>query len=423
MASDSTWTSTRRPPAEVDAVPAIPSRIAAISLPPFDVLNTAAARLRSEGHDVITLGQGVPGFGPPPAALEAARRALSDPATHLYCADAGRLSLRAALSDKLGARHGIDASPEDLIITAGGNQAFMLAATTLLAPGDEVILAAPYFVNQEMALRAIGAVPVEAGAPEARGFRTTWADIAPHVTRRTRAVVLCTPSNPTGAVISPHDLTRIVLELRSRGILVLCDETYMHFVYEAAAGVPTAPGTGNLITPASAAAVEGWRENVVVLGTFSKSFGMTGWRLGYLLAGSMVCDQAIKIQDAMIICAPVIAQVAAEAAVRESWDYAYTFHDEFRRRRRVLVEELATIPGLHWTVADGGFFAFVRVAGCTDSLALSRDILDAVDVVTIPGATFGRSGEGYLRLSYGAADEPTLRKACARLREFFVARG
>lgn len=401
-------------------MPSVPSRIRAISLPPFDVLNTKAARLRSEGHAVITLGQGVPGFGPPPGAIEAARGALSNAATHLYCPDAGLLSLRQALCARLAAHHGINATPEDLIITAGGNQAFMLAATTLLDHGDEVILSAPYFVNHEMALRAIGAVPVEAGVYEAQGFRTRWVDIEPHITSRTRAVVLCTPSNPTGAVIDAGELTRIVLELRARDIVVMCDETYMHFVYQGSAGLAGSPGrTGGIHTCASAAAIEGWRDNVVVLGTFSKSFGMTGWRLGYLLAGSQVCEQAIKIQDAMIICAPVIAQIAAEAAVRESWDYAYAYHDELRARRRVLAEELATIPGLHWTPTDGGFFAFVRVDGCSDSLALSTAILDAVDVVTIPGATFGQSGEGYLRLSYGAADQAMLREACGRLRKFF----
>ena len=405
-------------------MPTVPARVAGISLPPFDVLNNKAARLRAEGHDVITLGQGVPSFGPPPAAIDAARRALSDPATHLYCADAGVLSLRRALCEKLAAHHGITATPDEVIITAGGNQAFMLAAMTLIDPGDEVILSTPYFVNQEMALRAIGAVPVEAAVYEAQRFRTRWIDIEPHITSRTRAVVLCTPSNPTGAVIAATELERIVLELRARGIVVFCDETYMHFVYGDGSGGSGATGSAGPIGPisASAASVDGWRENVVVLGTFSKSFGMTGWRLGYLLAGSPVCDQAIKIQDAMVICPPVLAQVVAEAAVRESWNYAFTHHPELLARRQLLAEELAAIPGLHWTPADGGFFAFVRVDGCADSVALSTAILDAVDVVTIPGRTFGECGEGYLRLSYGAANEEALREACRRLGKFFRTR-
>ncbi|MEP6592375.1 MAG: pyridoxal phosphate-dependent aminotransferase [Acidobacteriota bacterium] len=388
-------------------MPPVSSRAASISLPPFDVLNNMAAARRAAGRDVITLGQGVPSFAPPPAALEAARAALPLAATHLYCADAGLLSLREALCEQLGAYHGITATPDDLIITAGGNQAFMLAATTLLDPGDEVVLAAPYFVNHEMALRAVGAIPIEAGTTEAEGFRTSWRSLEPHLTARTRAVVLCTPSNPTGAVIAPAELGRIIAELSARHIRVMCDETYMHFVYDG----PRGP---------SAAAAAGWRDHVVVLGTFSKSFGMTGWRLGFLLAGADICEHAIKIQDAMIICAPVIAQIAAEAAVRESWTHSYAYHDEMRARRRVLAEELATIPALHWTPTEGGFFAFVRVEGCTDSTALATAILDAVDVVTIPGATFGRSGEGYLRLSYGAAGEATLHEACARLRTYFA---
>ncbi len=396
-------------------MPSVSARAAAISLPPFDVLNILAAERRSAGRNVITLGQGVPGFGPPPAAIDAARDALSRPATHLYCADAGLLSLRDALASRLRAHHGIDAAADDLIITAGGNQAFMLAAATLLDHGDEVILGAPYFVNHEMALRAVGAVPIEAGTSEAQGFRTHWRDIEPHITPRTRAVVLCTPSNPTGAVIDAAELARIIRELGTRRIMLMCDETYMHFVYDG-----PQPAHGGILTSPSAAASIGWRDHVVVLGTFSKSFGMTGWRLGYLLASPEICAHAIKIQDAMIICAPVISQIAAEAAVRDSWTYAYDYHDELRARRQVLVEELASIPGLHWTPTAGGFFAFVRVAGCTDSAALSRDILDTVDVVTIPGATFGRSGEGYLRLSYGAAGQDTLREACGRLRRFFA---
>lgn len=385
--------------------PRIPDRVSGLTLPPFDALNGKAAALRQQGHHVISLGQAVPGFGPPPAAVDAARRALSDPATHRYGADAGLISLREALSEKLSGERSIDSAPDDLIITAGGNQAFMLAALTLIDPGDDVVLAAPFFVNHEMAVRAIGAVPIEAPLPEAAGFAARWVDIEPYLTPRTRAVVLCSPSNPTGAVVAADDLTRIVRELASRGITLISDETYLHFVYGGAA--------------ASAASVDKWRENVVVVGTFSKSFGMTGWRAGYLLTDREVCQDALKIQDAMIICAPVISQIAAEAAVRESWNHAWSFHDDFRARRAALAEGLATIPRLHWSPTSGGFFAFVRVDGCRDSVRLAADILDRVHVVTIPGATFGRSGEGFLRLSYGAAGVEELKEACGRLKQYF----
>ena len=381
----------------------IPARVANLLLPPFDVLNSKAAALRTNGHDVISLGQAVPGFGPPAAAIEAARRALANAETHRYSPDAGILSLREALCEKLAAHRGVRVEPDDVIITAGGNQAFMLAAMTLIDAGDEVVLTTPYFVNHEMAIRAIGAIPIEAPLDETAGFRARWDDIAPHLTTRTRGVVLCSPSNPTGAVIDPAELARIVRELSSRGLTVFSDETYLHFADDAA----------------SAAAMDGWREHVVVVGTFSKSFGMTGWRVGYLIADSQVCQQALKIQDAMIICAPTVSQIAADAAIRDDWNYAHSFRQVLLERRAALQQGIEGIPRLHWRSTAGGFFAFARVQGCDDSMALASDILERAHVVTIPGATFGTAGEGFLRLSYGAASAGQLREACRRLGAFF----
>ena len=384
----------------------VSSRVSGLVVPPFDELNQKAAGLQRQGHDIINLGQAVPGFGPPASAIDAARRALPEAATHRYSADAGLLTLREALCGTFESERTTDVRSDEIIITAGGNQSFMLAVMTLIDPGDEVILAAPYFVNHEMAIRAVGGTPIEAPLQESAGFSARWSDIAGHITARTRAVVLCTPSNPTGAVIGGDELARIVRELSDRGILLVSDETYLHFVYDG--------------MHASAASVEGWRRNVVLVGTFSKSFGMTGWRAGYLLADRDVCSQAIKIQDAMIICAPVISQIAVEAAVRDNWNYARSFHDDLRARRTALAEGLAAIPQLEWSPTAGGVFAFVRVNGCRDSVALADDILDRAHVVTIPGATFGRSGEGFLRLSYGASSVEELTEACARLRNFFA---
>lgn len=376
-----------------------------IDLPPFDPLNIRAAQLRAAGHHVISLGQALPYFSPPACALDAARAAIDRPEVNFYSTDPGLLSLRTALAARLSETIGADATPDDLVITAGGNHAFTLALTTLVDSGDEVVLPAPYFTNHQMAICAAGATAVEAPIADREMFSVVWNDIEPHLTSRTKAVVLCNPSNPTGATLDPHEGALIVSELASRGIVVFSDETYMHFVYEGAHW--------------SAASTSGWRRNVVLLGTFSKSFGMMGWRVGYMLADAGVCEQAIKIQDAMIICAPVISQIAAEAAVRERWTYAASFHDELRRRRGILVDGLADISGLHWTPTRGGIFAFVRVDGCDDSTRLANDLLENAHLVTIPGAAFGRSGEGFLRLSYGYADSADLAEAVQRLRRFF----
>jgi aminotransferase len=383
----------------------IPSRAAHIVPAQFDVLNSRAAELRAHGHSVISLGQAVPGFGPPPQAIDAAREGLARADTHIYSADAGHASLRQALCDRLDGAHGVHVTPDEVIITAGGNQAFMLALMTLVDPGDEVLLPSPYFVNHQMAIAALGAVPREVPLTEERGFVLRWQDLEPSISPHTRAVVVCTPSNPTGAVVPRDELARVARELAARDIILFCDETYARFVYEEEF--------------TSLAALPAWRRNGVVVSTFSKSFGMTGWRVGYLLAAGHVCEAAIRIQDAMIICAPVPSQVGVEAAVRENWDYPESFRPELMLRRELLAKGLRDIPRLCWTPTAGGFFAFVRVDACRDSSALAAEILERAHVVTIPGSTFGRSGEGFIRLSYSAASRTELQTALHRLREFF----
>jgi aspartate/methionine/tyrosine aminotransferase len=383
------------------------SRIQNIELPPFDPLNRRAAELRRAGHHVISLGQAVPFFPPPEAALRAARAALDTPEVNRYATDPGVPSLRSALAERLADTARTPISGDDLVITAGANHGFTLALTTLVDPGDEVILPAPYFTNHQMAISALGATPIEAPVADRVTFEVRWADIEPHLTQRTKAVVLCNSSNPTGAPVDAAEGPRIVREAAARGIVVFSDETYMQFVYE---GVHW-----------SAASVPEWRQNVVVVGSFSKSFGMMGWRVGYMLADASVCEQAVKVQDAMIICAPVISQMAAEAAVRESWSYPESFHGELRQRRRILAEGLASIPGVEWTPTRGGLFAFARIAACQDSTRLSDELIERAHVVTIPGAAFGASGEGFLRLSYGYANSTDLAEAVQRLRRFFGA--
>jgi aminotransferase len=316
--------------------------------------------------------------------------------------------LRRALAERLRESAGIDCGPDELLITAGANHAFTTALTTLVSAGDEIVLPAPYFTNHQMSVQAAGAVPIEAAVADRDTYAVTWDDIATALTDRTRAVVLCNPSNPTGTPVDAASGTRIVSELADRGILAISDETYMHFVYEGRHW--------------SAASVANWRRNVVVIGTFSKSFAMMGWRVGYLLADGPVCEQATKVQDAMIICAPTISQIAAEAAVRDDWDYPGKFHADLLDRRARLSAGLQQCASVSWVPTSGGFFAFVRIDGCADSNDLARRLLEEAHVVTIPGASFGRSGEGCLRLSYGSVATEALARAVERLAGFLQRR-
>lgn len=382
----------------------IPRRVRDIELPQFDLLNDIAAAWRARGADVITLGQALPGFLPPPAAIDALRAALDDPAAHIYSSDAGIPELRGALAASLAVL-GADVDPAaEIIITAGGNQAFQLALTTLVDPGDEVVLVSPYFLNHEMAVRSVAAVPVEAPTNAARGFQATWDDIVPYVTPRTTVVVVVSPSNPTGAVVAGEELRRIVDECQARGIAVFVDETYLRFVYETA--------------PATAAAIAGWRKNVVVVGSFSKSYAITGWRCGYMLAAPAVVSEALKVQDCMVICAPVPVQRAVAAVLERDAGYPSRWLPELRTRRDMLVEALGGIPGVVPVHPAGGFFVMAQLPAPSDSRRTALELIETQQVVTIPGAFFGTAGEGFLRISYGAVSLERLQAACARLAAF-----
>jgi aspartate/methionine/tyrosine aminotransferase len=198
--------------------------------------------------------------------------------------------------------------------------------------------------------------------------------------------------------------------MADRGIILITDETYQHFTYEGA----------RHFSPASVPQI---RSQVVTVGSFSKSFSMTGWRIGYLLAEPAFIEQALKIQDTMVICAPVIAQKAALAALRGDPQHLVHHRELLEQRRRLLLEELSDIPTLTWQPTRGSFFAFVRVKDCKDSTMMAMDILKHAHVATIPGSLFGKSGEGYLRLSYGSVEPKELKTACHRLADFFRTKG
>ncbi len=383
----------------------IPARIREMDLPPFDSLHRRALELRQQGHPVIWLGQAVPFFPPPAVALAAAQAAMAAPETHRYASDPGLPRLRASLATRLTQSLDAQVDANEIIITAGANHAFALVLTTLVSAGDEVVLPGPYFANHHMLVRAMGATAIEAPVADRHTFAVRWSDIEPHLSPRSRMIVLCNPSNPTGAALDADEGRRIVAQASARGLIVVSDEAYMHFLYEGAHW--------------SAASAHAWRDTVVVIGTLSKSLGMMGWRVGFVLADRAVCEQAVKVMDAMIICAPVISQIAADAAVREAWPYASGFLDELRARRQVLADGLADIPGVDWTPGRGGLFAFARVSGCTDSRALAARLMEDVHLVTMPGASFGQSGEGCLRLSFGFAGQDELREATRRLKAYF----
>jgi aspartate/methionine/tyrosine aminotransferase len=387
----------------------VPERIRSISPPPIEVISSHAEKLRREGAQVISLGQAVPGFPPTDGAIEMARQALEEPSTHIYSADPGIFPLRKALSTTLAEHNRMEVDPEnEIIITAGANQAFVLASLTLLEPGDKVLLPSPYYFNHEMAIRMVGAVPVKVPLSENTGFRLRMGDLKPYLETDPRALVIVSPNNPTGSVYDPAELRRIGRTLAPREITIISDETYQHFVYEDAEHF-------------SLASVPEISSQVITIGSFSKSFSLTGWRVGYLVSERNFIREALKAQDSMLVCAPVISQKAALGSLQEPVEVITWRREILNQRRQFLIERLDGIPQLTWRPTNGAYFAFVRVEGCTDSARLAMDILDSVHLVTIPGSVFGQHGEGYLRLSYGSLELPDLEEACKRLSRYFAA--
>jgi aminotransferase len=372
-------------------------------------LNALAAERRATG-DLVNLGQGVADFPPPPAALAAARAALTDPATHLYSHDAGLLELRAAIARKWARDAAVTLDPErEIIVTAGGNQAVAMALLGCIDPGDDVLLPSPYYFNHQMAVHLTGARAIAAPLAPEDGFALRWERLAPHLTPRTRAAILCTPSNPTGAVADPDALRTCVRELVARDVTVLVDETYEYFVFDGARH--TSPAADPALRP-----------HVITLGSFSKTFGLAGWRVGYLFAPAPFVTEALKIQDTLVICAPVIGQRAV-AAVLDSDYYPRLAAQraELAARRDALAAGLARIPRLTWRRTAGSIFAFVAVDDARPSAALARDLIRDAGVLALPGTAFGAAGEHHLRLSYGSAPVPVIEEALRRLAGFFAA--
>ena len=247
-----------------------------------------------------------------------------------------------------------------------------------------------------MALRAAGVQPFEVPCTGASAVDELLARITPAI----RGVVVTTPSNPTGEVLSSGALLTLATALKHAGIRLVIDETYLPLVYDA--------------PPASATR---WlhMENVLVVGSFSKTCAMMGWRIGYLAAPAQVTAEALKVQDAMIICNSAIAQHALLAVLREAPRYYETMLPVLRERRDYLMSRLADVDGTDWVHPAGGLFLFTRVNSCADSYALSRRLLDDAHVATVPGRAFGEAGEGFLRISYGAVEVAALERACDRI--------
>jgi aspartate aminotransferase len=391
-------------------------RVNRIAVSPTAAVVNEAEKLKARGVDLADFGMGEPDFATPEHIKQAAIRALDENRTK-YTATAGIAPLRQAICTWHAAQLGSSYQPAECVVNVGGKHALFNVVCSLINSGDEVVIPAPYWVSYPDIVKYAGGKPVFLHTQEADGFGVRAADLEKVLTPKTRMVIINSPSNPTGAVVAPQEFQKILALCRARGIWLLSDECYSHFVYGGA-------------KPFSIASQPDSKNHVIIIGSFSKTFAMTGWRLGYVLAPKPLIDAVIKMQSQSTSNPNSITQYAALAALNGPMDEVAAMLAEYDRRRKHIVAGLRAIPGIRCNDPQGAFYVFPNIANCkvngapvprtaageADSSWVARELLERAHVALVPGDGFG--APGYLRLSYAASIEK-LDEGIRRLTKFF----
>jgi len=354
----------------------------------------AAMRMKAAGVDVVDLGAGEPDFDTPGHIKEAAAEAMRAGQTK-YTPTGGTRKLQEAIVGYYEREFGARLEPDEVMATAGGKQAIFNAVVTLCGPGDEVLIPKPYWVTFPEIVNFAGATPVFIDT-EASGFHLKAGQVAAAITPRTRLIIINSPSNPSGRVISPREFEKIMEEAAARGVYVVSDECYLRFVYP-----PAEVFTAATLAPEL-------RARLCIAGSFSKTYAMTGWRIGYSVAPAAWTREMNKVQSHSTSNPSSISQAAAAAAFDSSQECVAAMLAEYRRRRDWLVRALQDIPGLRCLEPEGAFYAFPDVRGCygervRSSAEFADKLLEEAQTVVTDGAGFG--SEGYIRMSYATSME------------------
>jgi len=340
---------------------------------------------------VISLGLGEPDFTPPPHVLEAAKKAMDEGKTH-YTSNAGIPELREGLVRKAKQDYGMSYDPlSEVLITVGGTEAIFLALTALINSGDEVLVPNPGFVCYEPDVLLAGGVPVSMPLLEENNFKLDADVVMSLITDRSRVMILNSPNNPTGSVLSHDDIASLAKLAVEHDLVVISDEVYEKILYDN-------------IKHYCVATFPGMRDRTIVVNSFSKTYAMTGFRVGYALGPKELIATMLKAHQYVTACASAPAQYAAVAALEDPQSFTGDMVREFDRRRRLLHSGLSEIDGFHCILPKGAFYAFANVKEFgLSSEKFAGFLFDKGKVVTVAGASFGECGEGYLRLSYAAA--------------------
>ena len=379
----------------------VSARLAAIAPSATLAVDAKAKALKAAGRPVIGFGAGEPDFPTPDYIVEAAVAAAKDPANHKYSPAKGLPVLREAIAAKTLRDSGYEVSPDDVLVTNGGKQAVFQAFASVVDPGDEVLLPTPYWTTYPEVIALAGGTTVEVFAGADQGYKVTVEQLEEARTERTKVLLLCSPSNPTGAVYTPAELTAIGEWALERGIWVITDEIYEHLLYDGAE-------TAHVVK-----LVPELAEQTIVLNGVAKTYAMTGWRVGWMIGPSDVVKAATNFQSHLTSNVANVSQRAALAAVSGDLSAVDGMRAAFDRRRRLIVDMLSRIDGLEVPVPQGAFYVYPSVEGLIgrslrgttidSSATLAGLILEHAEVAVVPGEAFGPSG--FLRLSYATSDD------------------
>ncbi len=379
----------------------ISDRVAGLAPSATLAVDAKAKALQARGEPVIGYGAGEPNFPTPAHVVEAAALACAQPVNHKYTPTAGLPELRAAIVDKSRRDSGLEITSDQVLVTNGGKHAIATAFVTLLDPGDEVLIPAPYWTTYPEAVYLAGGRPVAVPLSEENGFRLRVEDLERYRTPRSKVLVFVSPSNPTGAVVVPEEVAAIGRWAAEHGIWVLADEIYEHLVYGSATQVSlpvVAPEVGDR-----------W----VVVNGVAKSYAMTGWRVGWLAGPRDVVAAAINYQSQTTSNISNVSQRAAVAALTGDQSAVEDMRRAFDRRRQTMTAMLNAIDGVRCAEPEGAFYCFPNVEGllgrdlrgqrAQTSAELAELLLATIQVAVVPGEAFG--APGYFRLSYALSDE------------------
>ena len=370
----------------------------------FSVLAKAKA-LEAKGREIIHLQIGEPDFDTPDHVVEAGCRALRDGHTN-YTPTAGIPELREAIAEDVARSRGIRVGPEQVVVTPGGKPIMFFAILALVDEGDEVLLPNPAFPIYESMVNFVGGTPVYLPLRQENGFRFDLDEFETKLREKTRLVILNSPANPTGGVLTADDMATLAAIMRGRpDVYVLSDEIYSRLLY-----------TGDFASIASEEDL-GPDARTVLLDGFSKTYAMTGWRLGYGVMPEVLAEEVAKLQVNSNSCTSAATQQAGLAALRGPQDAVETMLAEFRARRDQIVDGLNKLPGVECITPQGAFYAFPRITGTGYPAGKLADmLLDEAGVACLSGTAFGRYGEGHLRLSYANSRE-NIGRALDRMNE------